>query len=344
MIADGSTELNAARSWKQFLVGRLWRYSCLLIILLAAATVLSGFARIYWIWDILANLRVQQVLVAVVLMAICAIYRRWIWLAVPVACLLIHLPWFLPGLQRVGGSTNYQLVTVTVCNVYSNNRNFDLALKDILQEEPDVFVVLEIDSRWAHEIEVATGSDYPHAIVRPNDQGNFGIGLYSRHPIKESAVFRLNEGIESVEAVVDVEGAAYRIIGTHPLPPTSDSGFRSRNQHLRQLADRVRHPEPAFDEIPTIVVGDLNLTPWSPFFRDFELASGLRRTQHPANMKPTWYVLPFFPLGLSLDHVFISEDLSCWTRHVGGPIGSDHRSVTVTLSGIAESDPGRFAD
>ena len=335
MIASESTESNATRSWKQFLMARLWRYSCLLIVLLAVATLLTGFARIYWVWDILANLRVQQVLVAVVLMVNCVLYRRWIWLAVPAACLLVHLPWFLPGLDRNGGSTDYQVVTVSFGNVLTSNRNYDLVLDDLLRDDPDVFVVLEIDSRWADEIEAATKDEYVSRVVHPDDRGNFGIGLYSRHPIKHSQVFRLNEGIASIEAVVDVNGVSYRVIGTHPLPPIREPGFRSRNEHLRMLANRVQHPDPEYAGLPTVVMGDFNLTPWSPFFHDFETASGLRSTRHPADMTPTWYVLPIFPLGLALDHVFISKDVMLWTRRVGGSTGSDHRSVTATLSGIA---------
>ncbi|QDU77992.1 Endonuclease/Exonuclease/phosphatase family protein [Bremerella volcania] len=344
MIAGETTESQAARSWKQFLIARLWRYSCLLVVLLAAATLLSGFARIYWIWDLLANLRVQQALVALVLVAICAIYRRWVWLSVPVACFLVHAPWFLPGLERVGGSPDLrQVMKVSVGNVLSSNRNFDLALTEILRDDPDVFVVLEIDSAWAAEIEAATKADYAYQVVHPDDRGNFGMGLYSRYPITHSRIFRLNEGIASIEAVVDVKGASYRVIGTHPLPPTGDRGFRSRNEHLRMLARRVQNPEPEFEGLPTIVLGDFNLTPWSPFFHDFELASGLRRTELSFNVTPTWYVLPLFPLGLSLDHVFISDDLTYWGRSVGGPMGSDHRSVTVTVSRVARGE-GDFSD
>ncbi len=338
MIANETTESPDTRSWKQFLIARFWRYSCLLIVLLAAATLLSGYARIYWVWDILANLRVQQVLVAIVLLGICAIYQRWIWLSVPLACLLIHLPWFLPDLHRAGGSPNLQTIQVTVCNVLTSNRNVDAVLADVLQADPDVFVLLEIDSPWAAAIESDTKSQYPYRVVHPDDHGNFGMGLYSRYPIRHSEIFKLNEGIESIEAVIDVEGNAYRIIGTHPLPPTRDRGFRSRNEHLRMLARRIQHPQPPFAELPTIVMGDFNLTPWSPFYRDFEEASGLRPVQHPADVTPTWYVLPIFPLGLSLDHIFISEELTSWGRKVGGPTGSDHRSVTVTISGIASGD------
>lgn len=306
------------------------------MVLLLIATLLTGFAWQYWAWDILANLRVQQSVVAVVLAIICGVYRRWVWLGVCIACLMIHLPWFLPDGYRSEGSFDYQLAKFTVCNVNSANRSFDVAIADIVKDEPDVFAVLEITSEWARQIEASTAEVYPYRVVRPDDQGNFGIGLYSRTPIKAFNVFQLNTEINSIEAIIPIGEKEFRVIGTHPLPPIRPQGFANRNRHLNMLAERVRQPIEGFQGYPTVVMGDLNVTPWSPIFREFEARSGLHRAyQVGAKTVPTWYVLPTFLLGLSLDHVLHSEDLECLTCRIGGPIGSDHRSVTVTVGGLS---------
>lgn len=344
MIAAETTKPETSWSWKQAIAARIWRYSQLFIVLLLVATLLAGFAWEYWVWDILANLRVQQIVVAVVLAIVCGFYRRWIWLAICVACMMIHLPWFLPNGHHTAGSFDYQIATFTVCNVNSANQHFDAAISDILLDEPDVFVVLEITSQWAEQIEAATADAYPHKIVRPQDRGNFGIGLYSRHPIVTSDVFRLNVDIDSIEALVQIDNKKYRVIGTHPLPPIRASGFHDRNQHLQLLAEHVRQPNDSFAGHPTIVMGDLNITPWSPIFHDFVSRSGLQSSHRTVGQPlggsttPTWYVVPTFMMGLSLDHILHSDDLDCLTRRVGGPIGSDHRSVTVTVGGLAEEN------
>ena len=163
------------------------------------------------------------------------------------------------------------------------------------------------------------------------DGGNFGIGLYSRHQIVESTVFTLNTEIESIDATISAHDKEYRIFATHPVPPMGSRGYRSRNDHLKQLAMLVRETEPDISEKRIIVVGDLNLTPWSPHFAAFEQASGLRRASDGFSITPTWYRYPLFPFGLVLDHALISSGLSCVDHVIGPDIGSDHRSVTVTL-------------
>ncbi|MBI1248528.1 hypothetical protein GC197_11900 [bacterium] len=332
MSSAGSDEGKPAWSWKEAIIRRGWSYSSLFIVLLLLATLLSGFARHNWICDILANLRVQQVLASLFLLGMCLIYRRWIWLVVPTACLLVHLPWLIscsPSPEQ--GLSPDQAIGVMLCNVNSANQSFEKVFAEIDEVQPDVFVLLEITSRWAKQVESRFAEVYPHSIVRPSDQGNFGIGLYSRHPIQESEIFPLNESIRSIEARIEFNQRSYRVIGTHPLPPISSDNFDSRNEHLRLLAERIRHPQPGFEGDSTIVMGDFNLTPWSPWFHDFELASGLRRTERNLDIRPTWHVLPLLPFGLSLDHIFVSDDLTWQKRNVGGPIGSDHRGVNMSL-------------
>ncbi len=74
--------------------------------------------------------------------------------------------------------------------------------------------------------------------------------------------------------------------------------------------------------LPVILVGDLNLTPWSPHLATFEQASHLRRAVTGWNLTPTWYRFPAFPFGLVLDHALISEHLICNRHQVGSDMGS----------------------
>jgi endonuclease/exonuclease/phosphatase (EEP) superfamily protein YafD len=107
--------------------------------------------------------------------------------------------------------------------------------------------------------------------------------------------------------------------------------FAHRNLHLQKLSEKIRneqqHPAPQ----PVIVVGDFNLTPWSPIFADFERSSGLHNAADGFGFTPTWYRFDGFPFGLVLDHVLVSGDMQCAAYDVGPDIRSDHRSVTVQL-------------
>ena len=111
-----------------------------------------------------------------------------------------------------------------------------------------------------------------------------------------------------------------------------DRLFRSRNEHLQLLAKRTQQSLTESPQIPVIVMGDFNLTPWSPHFLDFESTSGLRRAKQGVGLTPTWYARgASFPMGLVIDHMFVSGVLQIDEYHVGEDIGSDHRSVSMLI-------------
>ena len=94
---------------------------------------------------------------------------------------------------------------------------------------------------------------------------------------------------------------------------------------------RQEHPDDS-----VIVMGDLNLTPWSPLFRDFLIAADLHDASRGHGLTPTWYRWPFFPFGLVLDHGLASQDIVCTKRAVQGDVGSDHRPVTFEFTPAAK--------
>ncbi len=263
----------------------------------------------------------------------CLAFRKWAWVAVTCCCLVIHIPWFLPATPSTSSSRSQaDPLTITVTNVLTSNQRYEDIFADVLSQNPDVFAVLELSSSLAEVLRSRCSDSYPHAIVRPMDRGNFGIGLYSRLPFEDSEVFTLNTEIESISAAIQHRGKRFRIIATHPLPPIGLSGFQLRNDHLAQLAFVIRAETIQEPETPIVLVGDLNLTPWSPHFSRFENQSGLRRASERFSITPTWYRYPIFPFGLVLDHALVSNGVACSKYVVGPDTGSDHRSVTVALS------------
>ena len=108
--------------------------------------------------------------------------------------------------------------------------------------------------------------------------------------------------------------------------------FAKRNDHLNQMAARIERFRGSMPEVPVVLIGDLNLTPWSPLFADFLDRTKLSRGQVGANFTPTWYRGRTFAQGLVIDHVLLDERLTSISHRVGSRIGSDHRSVTVKLA------------
>jgi len=306
---------------------------------LAVATAATLFARHHWFADLLSNLRVQQCLALLVLGIIFLAGQKWKWFFLIGLCLAIHIPWFLSGRTlRADSAPVANPLRITLANVASSNQRHEAIVADIVRHQPDVFVILELNPSLATRLQSELGKRYVDSIVRPMSRGSFGIGLYSRYPIEDHVVFTLNSDIESIASMVNVDGKRYRIIATHPLPPMGAGGSRLRNEHLQQLAVWIQDAA-AGDSTPIVLVGDLNVTPWSPHFQDFATDSKLVRVGGRFDLTPTWYRYPSFPFGLVLDHVMVSKGLVAKQYMVGPDIGSDHRSVSVTLGlgiGVAE--------
>ena len=215
-------------------------------------------------------------------------------------------------------------------NVLTRNESKQ-AVVDYLQEtSPDVFVLLEVDDRWSEAIRAALLDEWPHQTHHPRGD-NFGVLLCSKQkPTREGISYYGNEQLPTVEAVIaQANGREVRFIGTHTLPPMDQRNWRSRNVQLQDIADSIRQSEL---RSTTLLAGDLNCSPWSPFFKSLKSQSGLRDSSVGFGLRPTWYAARFFLTALPIDHVLYGDDLVIRDRVVGPNLGSDHRAVMVDVS------------
>ncbi|NND99410.1 MAG: hypothetical protein HKN47_18990 [Pirellulaceae bacterium] len=317
----------------QWMLARVWAATSVVICILVLTAVFGLFARVNWLADLCANLRVQQVIALVITIVITVIVKRWRFLILELMLLFVHLTWIAPAwMGRSDGASESDLV-VMVTNVLTTNQQHELTVRQIADARADVVAVLELNHALAELLQRELESVFPHRLVVPKDSSNFGIALYSRHPMSDAERFELNvPGIESIAATITKDGQQYRLFATHPLPPMGRNGFQRRNDHLQQLAARVADEQNSPGGLPTMVLGDLNVTPWSPHFDDLESVTGLSRAGRGYGLTPTWYAKSHFAMGLILDHVLISGDLQCVSHHVATDVGSDHRAVIVGLA------------
>ncbi|MFN9717862.1 MAG: endonuclease/exonuclease/phosphatase family protein [Planctomycetota bacterium] len=79
--------------------------------------------------------------------------------------------------------------------------------------------------------------------------------------------------------------------------------------------------------IPVVLVGDLNLPPWSPHFDSFLSKSELLNGSSEKGLQPTWSFRDAFPFGLIIDHGPYRRELLCTTPEILKETGSDRRPV-----------------
>jgi endonuclease/exonuclease/phosphatase (EEP) superfamily protein YafD len=162
-------------------------------------------------------------------------------------------------------------------------------------------------------------------IAEPRED-NFGIALFSRLPSTNSELIELGKaGVPSIATTIFVGGQEVFLLGTHPLPPGSAEYARLRNEQLQEIAALIRRHDMA-----AIVLGDLNCTPWSPYFTDLIRDSGLKNASQQRGLFGSWPA--WLPLArIPLDHGLVSPTIRIIQKWTGPPVGSDHLPLVLEL-------------
>ena len=295
-----------------------------------ALTVISlaGFlgTRAWWL-EILSHFRPQYIGGFLLLAAVFALGRKWrhaagagamaFLNAVPV--LLFLLP---PAPATPAGAPAFRVMLMNVNTCWGDPVAVRTAISNA---RPDLLVLEEISDRWLADLAPALAA-YPFREVQPRFD-NFGIGLFSRCPLDSarSEPFGLVD-IPTIFARVRMDGRPLHLVATHPMPPGEALLAAERDRQLEWLAGEISALKG-----PVLLVGDLNAAPWSPVFRRFERASGLRDSARGRSIRPTWPA-PIPPLWIPIDHILHSPGLAVRDYRVGASIRSDHLPVIVDFS------------
>lgn len=318
----------ASSEFVRVLMRRLSTLLSVATVALAIVSLATLAARHHWLTDICANLRVQCVIGLLAVACGSVVTKSWRLFSVQIMLLIFHAPWFAVVLFPDETPTGPPQMTFATANVLTANRRYDEIEAQLLASNADVVAVLELSTPLRDHLQGRFAEQYPYSRESPQNGGNFGIGLYSRVPFQSAEIDYFNDArIASVIARVNLQDSELVIIATHTRPPVGAGGFAHRNRHLRMLADRVQEFRKAEPDVPVVVMGDLNLTPWSPVFADFAERAGLAPSRG-RELTSTWYRFPLFPFGLVLDHVLATPDLTRVNYQVGSDMGSDHRMVT----------------
>jgi endonuclease/exonuclease/phosphatase (EEP) superfamily protein YafD len=213
-------------------------------------------------------------------------------------------------------------------NINNYNREIESSLEFFRETDPDVLVIVEANERLMAALEPLQ-EPLPHVFVET--RGRFGVALLSRYPMAAQAVYFTPHN-PSIVAVIDTPYGPLRVVGTHPRSPASARRARRRNTQLDAIATFVRGGSE-----PTVLLGDLNTTPWGHAFRALVVESELRDTSRGVGFQWSWPA-SFWPLAIPIDHALVSEDVRVLDRRMGPSIGSDHLPLVLDIALAANLD------
>lgn len=235
------------------------------------------------------------------------------------------LPWYLPHrTQPIAGG---EPIRVMSFNINFLNHQWNTIANTIRYAEPDVAVLIESSVLSKDELSKRLLDTWP--FVYRTSGGNFTI--FSKLELISPLSETFDTGTFLVTSL-QVRQKVIDLIAVHPLAPVKPVLFERRSTFLKQMVAYLRQRP----SNPLILLGDFNLTPWSPYYTQFIQQTRLHNTRLGFGVEPSW-VEPtthlWYPrllttlLKIPIDHIFVSSDIrvkNCKTMRSGN---SDHRPV-----------------
>jgi endonuclease/exonuclease/phosphatase (EEP) superfamily protein YafD len=312
-------------------------------IALFVLAVLSLSCYIAWSWplELLSHFRIQYLLLSLILSGVIVFLKRNRYLKnnllVFVSLLVVGLnsievvPWYLPHPQQTSANADKQ-IRVLSFNLNIQNDNYKDVINLTQDNQPDIALFIEVSQATVQKLQVGLKDSLPYVFRSPGG----GLAIFSRLPIKDAKGDNLNgQGGHNLIATIQVDKQPIQFIGTHPLVPIKPSTFHRRNRQLAALSNYISSLNQ-----PLILIGDFNLTPWSPYYRRFINKTKLHNTRLGFGILPSWprtathvnlpsWIIPL--VNIPIDHCFVSKQFKVVRTYTGGNANSDHASLITDL-------------
>jgi endonuclease/exonuclease/phosphatase (EEP) superfamily protein YafD len=242
-------------------------------------------------------------------------------IALTVSLVTVAVTWPLPWQRAVPAGPGAAFIVLTA-NV-QRGRATAAAIVLTKRESPDVVFLQECTAECEELLDAEPmKAAYPYRTVTAAG-GPEGSALLSRIPLHSFG--ELAGELKMPSAVVTVEGVDVNLQVAHPMPPIPRL-VNSWRAGLGVLADAA-----AARRGPMVMAGDFNASRDHSGFRHI-LETGMRDSVSAHSpLGGTWpSALPSF-LGVRLDHVLISPEITSVRTRMIDLAGSDHRAVLAQL-------------
>jgi len=312
-------------------------FTLLQLFLLAAMTapLLKPTSEPWWLENLL-GLQLQWSLLALVSIVVASLYSR------PAAVLLLFFYGILflynfgglytPFKPKTAGGIDF---TIAQLNLRYNNPQASAVFSRLRQANYDMLVIQEVSDRQVDYLDLLK-DHYPYSIGSYSlDSHSSGHVLLSRWPLTNRRIHALGyvDGrVITAEVNPTASEKPIRIFALHPASPRNREYWELRNSTLAFVAREISR----LGQQRQIVVGDLNVSPWSSAFRQLLEDSGLKDSGTGQGYIPTWSLFPRYPvlryLGSAyIDHCLVSRELEIHNKRAQLVPGSDHQLLVTRL-------------
>jgi len=310
---------------------------------LLALGLLSLFSYIAWSYplELITHFRIQYLISSLIAISILLILWKTRYLknkiTIIIALFLVAvngievIPWYLPHSQQLVNNPAKE-IRILSFNTNIQNKNNEEVINVVQKNRPDIAVFIEVDKNAVENFKAGLKNTLPYTFRSPGG----GLAILSRFRIQDAKGDNFNgQGGHNLIATLEVDKKLIKLIGTHPIVPITRGNFHRRNLQLAALTNYIRE----LNE-PLILVGDFNLTPWSPYYRQFINKTKLHNTRLGFGILPTWprpashvhlpqWIIPL--MNIPIDHCFVSKHFGVAGIYAGANANSDHASLIADL-------------
>jgi endonuclease/exonuclease/phosphatase (EEP) superfamily protein YafD len=288
----------------------------------AAVTLFSFLGAGTWLGELTTHFRAQMALAGAILAAFALGLRRpWAGAVAGAAALASFVP-LLPSFYDAAPAGEGVPLRVLTLNLQHDYADYAAVEALIRRERPDLVALTELGNRAPRMIE-ALRTQFP-TVLGEVRRGTFEVVLLTRWRAETYATDSGAGPDYPVTRARLCERRCIDLVALHAAPPIRSRGvFRAAQFDIAARFAAAGHA-------PTILLGDLNCTPWSPAFDQLLAAAGLRDSSRGRGLHPTWFSdIPF--VGLPIDQVLVGPGIGVRSRRVGPDVGSDHFPVIADL-------------
>ncbi|KAF0814011.1 hypothetical protein IGB42_01690 [Andreprevotia sp. IGB-42] len=284
--------------------------------LATGASLLGLLGRWHWVPELFSHfaLLYLPLLLCGVLVAQRGLPRVVLTVAMLLQCWVVAQPLRLFDRAASSNHAASPLRAASFNLLFSNTRYHEVGTW-LAGSHADVIVLTEATPAWASGLSVLLQT-YPHGCAAWAD-GTAGLALLSRQALRSCQI----NGDAALRGYpyVRAELADGRVVyGVHPPPPLGADLALARNASLQLIAQRLQA-----ERAPVLLLGDFNVTPFSPVYRHFVDEAGLREAG--AGLWPSWNHL------LPLDRALFAGAVRPVNVWLGPSLGSDHRPLVFDL-------------
>jgi endonuclease/exonuclease/phosphatase (EEP) superfamily protein YafD len=321
-----------------------WKTLYFLSILIVVLTVAGFLGRLWWGFDMVCHFRVQYFWILIFLAIVFTLGRKWVSCIVVTIFGLINASIFIPYITIVKPiHVDSPKIRAVVINLDFRSSSYGKTASFIAKSQPQLLILEELSEGWENGIKenLATFpyfSRLRYSDVYPEEKDfmkplseiskhKISLGLFSKLPFETTKLRSIDTyPTPYVEAQFKFNEKPFTLLGAHLMIPAGSVLSKVRNKQIDFLTQKIQ----SINE-PTVFLGDLNTTPWSPFFKDFIEKTGLKETRKNLGIYPTWPT-GYASMRVPIDHSLTSNGIRVHSFRLGPDIGSDHFPLILDFS------------